>query len=164
MLPEMILLPDGRVLIINGAASGYAGYASTDSEARTSNSDHPVYVICLFFLACLFFDNLDYGQSYMILMHHSDTDSAMMVCLLRKLLACTIPLWPWRLMGMCQANLVRSRDLTLTNIETYSLLGQTPIWIPISSTTPDSPRPSYLIWCISYILIFFFLASFVQNI
>ncbi|KAG6884479.1 hypothetical protein C0993_010688 [Termitomyces sp. T159_Od127] len=41
ILPEMILLPDGRVLIINGAETGYAGYSSNGSAA-VSNSDHPV--------------------------------------------------------------------------------------------------------------------------
>ncbi|KAG6897933.1 hypothetical protein C0992_008681 [Termitomyces sp. T32_za158] len=40
VLPEMILLPDGRVLIINGAETGYAGYSS-NGTAAVSNSDHP---------------------------------------------------------------------------------------------------------------------------
>lgn len=45
VLPEMILLPDGRVLIINGASTGYAGYTSSgnpEDPVGTSRSDHPV--------------------------------------------------------------------------------------------------------------------------
>ncbi|GLB37988.1 putative protein with domain of unknown function (DUF1929) [Lyophyllum shimeji] len=43
MMPEMVLLPDGRVLIINGAQSGYAAIGSVgDPIDGQSNADHPV--------------------------------------------------------------------------------------------------------------------------
>ena len=42
MMPEMILLPNGQVLIINGAGTGYAAIASVGSPVGNSNADHPV--------------------------------------------------------------------------------------------------------------------------
>ncbi|KAG6827129.1 hypothetical protein H0H92_013131 [Tricholoma furcatifolium] len=43
IMPEMVLLPDGRVLIINGAATGYAAIDSVaDAIDGQSNADHPV--------------------------------------------------------------------------------------------------------------------------
>lgn len=42
---EMILMPNGKVLIINGAQSGYAATASVrDPVGNNSNADHPAYV------------------------------------------------------------------------------------------------------------------------
>ncbi|KNZ74338.1 hypothetical protein J132_07195 [Termitomyces sp. J132] len=42
VMPEMILLPDGRVLIINGAATGYASIGSVRDPIGNSNADHAV--------------------------------------------------------------------------------------------------------------------------
>lgn len=42
-MPELILLPNGKVLIINGAQTGYAAVASVgDPVGNNSNADHPV--------------------------------------------------------------------------------------------------------------------------
>lgn len=42
MMPEMVLLPDGTVLIINGAGSGYAALNGVKDPVGHSNADHPV--------------------------------------------------------------------------------------------------------------------------
>lgn len=43
---EMILMPNGKVVIINGAQSGYAAIDSIgDPIDGASNSDHPAYMI-----------------------------------------------------------------------------------------------------------------------
>jgi hypothetical protein len=42
VMPEMILMPNGQVLIINGAQTGYAAFNSTKDPIGQSNSDHPV--------------------------------------------------------------------------------------------------------------------------
>jgi hypothetical protein len=43
MMPEFILLPNGQVLIINGAGTGYAAVNSVaDPIGNFSNADHPV--------------------------------------------------------------------------------------------------------------------------
>ncbi|GLB37998.1 putative protein with domain of unknown function (DUF1929) [Lyophyllum shimeji] len=43
MMPEMVILPDGRVLIINGAQTGYAAIASVANTVDgQSNADNPV--------------------------------------------------------------------------------------------------------------------------
>lgn len=42
-MPELLLLPNGKVLIINGAQTGYAAVASVgDPVGNNSNADHPV--------------------------------------------------------------------------------------------------------------------------
>jgi hypothetical protein len=42
MMPEMILMPDGRVMIINGAQTGYVAFGSVkDPVGDQSNADHP---------------------------------------------------------------------------------------------------------------------------
>ncbi|KAG6853387.1 hypothetical protein C0991_004788 [Blastosporella zonata] len=44
IMPEMVLLPDGRVLIINGGETGYAATNSVaDAVDGQSNADHPVF-------------------------------------------------------------------------------------------------------------------------
>ncbi|KAG6817321.1 hypothetical protein H0H87_010338 [Tephrocybe sp. NHM501043] len=44
IMPEMILLPDGRVLIINGGETGYAAIKSVANAVDgQSNADHPVF-------------------------------------------------------------------------------------------------------------------------
>ena len=43
IMPEMILLPNGQVLIINGGKTGYAAFSSVrDPIGKNSNADHPV--------------------------------------------------------------------------------------------------------------------------
>ena len=45
MMPEMILMPNGQVLITNGARTGYAARNSVrDPVGNQSNADHPAYV------------------------------------------------------------------------------------------------------------------------
>ncbi|KAG6907578.1 hypothetical protein DXG01_008374 [Tephrocybe rancida] len=44
MMPEMVLLPDGRVLIIGGGATGYAAIQSVGQAVDgQSNADHPIF-------------------------------------------------------------------------------------------------------------------------
>jgi hypothetical protein len=45
MMPEMILLPNGQVLITNGALTGYAAVASIGITTGNSNADHPMCVV-----------------------------------------------------------------------------------------------------------------------
>jgi len=48
-MPEMALLPNGQVLITNGAKSGYAAVASVgDPIGNSSNADHPVFTPSLY--------------------------------------------------------------------------------------------------------------------
>lgn len=43
MMPELLLLPNGQVLIINGAQTGYAAIGSVGLPVgNNSNADHPV--------------------------------------------------------------------------------------------------------------------------
>ncbi|KAF8595713.1 hypothetical protein BDV93DRAFT_528472 [Ceratobasidium sp. AG-I] len=42
MMPDGVLLPDGKVLIINGAASGTAGYGNVQEQVGLSNAANPV--------------------------------------------------------------------------------------------------------------------------
>lgn len=42
MMPEMILMPNGKVLIINGAQTGYAALDAVGDTIGNSNADHPV--------------------------------------------------------------------------------------------------------------------------
>ena len=45
MMPEMILMPNGQVLITNGAQTGYVARNSVrDPVGNQSNADHPAYV------------------------------------------------------------------------------------------------------------------------
>ncbi|KAF9069729.1 copper radical oxidase [Rhodocollybia butyracea] len=48
MMPEMILMPNGKVLIINGAGTGYAALHSVGDPIGNSNSDHPVFTPVLY--------------------------------------------------------------------------------------------------------------------
>uniref|UniRef100_A0A0W0F0Z7 Copper radical oxidase n=1 Tax=Moniliophthora roreri TaxID=221103 RepID=A0A0W0F0Z7_MONRR len=43
VMPELILLPDSRVLIVNGAQSGVAGYGNVGNQIGQSNADHPAF-------------------------------------------------------------------------------------------------------------------------
>jgi hypothetical protein len=44
IMPEMIMLPNGEIMIINGGRSGYAAFGSvSDPVGNMSNADHPVF-------------------------------------------------------------------------------------------------------------------------
>ncbi|KAJ7353107.1 glyoxal oxidase N-terminus-domain-containing protein [Mycena albidolilacea] len=44
VMPDMVLLPDGRVVIVNGAQTGLAAYATVpDALGPISNADHPAF-------------------------------------------------------------------------------------------------------------------------
>ncbi|KAK7449222.1 hypothetical protein VKT23_013367 [Stygiomarasmius scandens] len=43
VMPELILLPDERILIINGAQTGVAGYGNVGDQIGSSNADHPAF-------------------------------------------------------------------------------------------------------------------------
>jgi len=45
IMPEMLLLPNGEIIIINGGKSGYAAFDTVkDPIGNQSNADHPAYV------------------------------------------------------------------------------------------------------------------------
>ncbi|KAF7324437.1 Copper radical oxidase [Mycena venus] len=48
MMPEMILLPNGQVLIINGAQTGYAAISSVGVIQGNSNADHAAFTPSLY--------------------------------------------------------------------------------------------------------------------
>ncbi|KAG7446827.1 uncharacterized protein BT62DRAFT_967591 [Guyanagaster necrorhizus] len=43
VMPELVLLPDGRVLIVNGAQTGVAGYGNVANRVGQSNADNPAF-------------------------------------------------------------------------------------------------------------------------
>ncbi|KAJ7589706.1 glyoxal oxidase N-terminus-domain-containing protein [Mycena floridula] len=43
IMPELILLPDGRVVIVNGARTGVAGYGNVGNQVGQSNADNPAF-------------------------------------------------------------------------------------------------------------------------
>jgi hypothetical protein len=66
-MSEMILMPDGRVMIINGAQTGYVGIGSVkDPIGNQSNADHPVYVdgLCDYHLHRLVADHGPYAYRF----------------------------------------------------------------------------------------------------
>ncbi|KAJ7600062.1 glyoxal oxidase precursor [Mycena floridula] len=48
MMPEMVLLPNGQVLITNGAGTGFAAIRSIRDPVGNSNADHPVLTPTLY--------------------------------------------------------------------------------------------------------------------
>ena len=42
IMPDAVLLPTGKVLIVNGGASGISGYGNVVNQVGTSNADNPV--------------------------------------------------------------------------------------------------------------------------
>ncbi|KAJ7166020.1 glyoxal oxidase N-terminus-domain-containing protein [Mycena filopes] len=48
MMPEMLLLPNGEVLIINGAQTGYAAFDTVPDVVGNSNADHPAFTPSLY--------------------------------------------------------------------------------------------------------------------
>jgi hypothetical protein len=47
-MPDAVLLPTGKVLIINGAGSGISGYGNVQDQVGTSNADNPVFTPVLY--------------------------------------------------------------------------------------------------------------------
>ncbi|PVF98861.1 hypothetical protein CPB86DRAFT_873015 [Serendipita vermifera] len=48
VMPDSLLLPTGEVLIINGGATGIAGYGNVKNQIGNSNADHPVLTPVLY--------------------------------------------------------------------------------------------------------------------
>ncbi|TFK33493.1 glyoxal oxidase precursor, partial [Crucibulum laeve] len=48
IMPEMILLPNGKIIIINGGRTGYAAIDSVSDPIFQSNADHPVLTPSLY--------------------------------------------------------------------------------------------------------------------
>lgn len=47
-MPDAVLLPDGKVLIVNGAGTGISGYGNVLNQVGASNADNPVYTPVLY--------------------------------------------------------------------------------------------------------------------
>ncbi|KZO95807.1 copper radical oxidase [Calocera viscosa TUFC12733] len=43
VMPDAVLLPDGRVVIVNGGRTGIAGYGNVKGQIGQSNADNPVF-------------------------------------------------------------------------------------------------------------------------
>lgn len=43
VMPDMVMMPDGKVLIVNGAGTGIAGYGNVKHQVGQSNADNPVF-------------------------------------------------------------------------------------------------------------------------
>ncbi|KAJ7857133.1 glyoxal oxidase N-terminus-domain-containing protein [Mycena olivaceomarginata] len=43
IMVDMILLPDGRVMLVNGATTGVAGYGNVGNQVGQSNADNPAF-------------------------------------------------------------------------------------------------------------------------
>jgi hypothetical protein len=41
IMGETVITPDGKVLIVNGASTGVAGFGNVANQVGTSNADHP---------------------------------------------------------------------------------------------------------------------------
>lgn len=53
IMPELLLMPDGQVLIVNGGQTGYAAFGTVpDAVGFQSNADHPAYVPACAFFPC----------------------------------------------------------------------------------------------------------------
>jgi len=48
IMPDLIMLPDGKVLIVNGAKSGVAGYGNLVDKVGDSNADNPSFTPVLY--------------------------------------------------------------------------------------------------------------------
>lgn len=48
VMPDAVLLPDGRVVIVNGGRSGIAGYGNVKNQVGASNADDPVFTPVLY--------------------------------------------------------------------------------------------------------------------
>ena len=47
-MPDAVLLPTGKVLIVNGAGTGISGYGNVVNQVGASNADHPVFTPVLY--------------------------------------------------------------------------------------------------------------------
>ncbi|KAH9444578.1 hypothetical protein Pst134EB_024840 [Puccinia striiformis f. sp. tritici] len=47
-MPDMIMMPDGKVLIVNGAQAGVAGYGSLEKMTGNSNAENPSFTPVLY--------------------------------------------------------------------------------------------------------------------
>ncbi|GJE90704.1 copper radical oxidase [Phanerochaete sordida] len=47
-MPDAVILPTGKILIVNGAGSGISGYANVVNQVGASNADHPVFTPVLY--------------------------------------------------------------------------------------------------------------------
>ena len=47
-MPDAVLLPTGKILIVNGAGSGISGYANVIGQVGQSNADNPVFTPVLY--------------------------------------------------------------------------------------------------------------------
>ncbi|KZW01402.1 hypothetical protein EXIGLDRAFT_603030 [Exidia glandulosa HHB12029] len=48
VMPDAVLMPDGKVLIVNGARTGYSGYGNVRGQVGVSNADNPVQLPVLY--------------------------------------------------------------------------------------------------------------------
>ncbi|KAL4246063.1 Copper radical oxidase [Abortiporus biennis] len=48
IMPDVVLLPTGQVLIVNGGATGISGYGNVKGQVGFSNADHPVFTPVLY--------------------------------------------------------------------------------------------------------------------
>ena len=48
IMPDAVLLPTGKVLIVNGGGSGISGYGNVRNQVGASNADHPVLTPMLY--------------------------------------------------------------------------------------------------------------------
>jgi len=74
MMPEMILLPNGQVLITNGGSTGFAAVASVGDPVGNSNADHPVMTPSLYTPSAPLgwrFSNKEMPTSEIARMYHS---------------------------------------------------------------------------------------------
>jgi hypothetical protein len=94
MMPEMIMLPDGRVVIVNGAQTGYAALAdvTVQNPVGGGNADHPACVVYSLFLLLHSPHCDDVGSRHQSIRptHLSVNGSAIRVCQRLISLGCTI--------------------------------------------------------------------------
>ncbi|CCO28353.1 hypothetical protein BN14_02348 [Rhizoctonia solani AG-1 IB] len=48
IMPDAVLLPDGRIVMVNGGRTGIAGYGNVQLQAGSSNADDPVFTPVLY--------------------------------------------------------------------------------------------------------------------
>lgn len=47
-MPDAVILPTGKILIVNGAATGISGYGNVVDQVGASNADNPVFTPVLY--------------------------------------------------------------------------------------------------------------------
>ncbi|CAE7186371.1 unnamed protein product, partial [Rhizoctonia solani] len=48
VMPDAVILPDGKILLVNGAKTGVAGYGNVPDQIGSSNADNPAYTPVLY--------------------------------------------------------------------------------------------------------------------